>query len=177
MNNRKTPWSVTGISTELLIHAIRSVWHSVLSFGLHRIYIKFWRKTILCRSNTWLQWIGHRQLQDETRIIQVLVFGARYIKDLTTFSSRIRQSLINRYVEKVHSRMPNDKMNPTSVLSSEPKFTASYNHLNQWRFNKNVWLRDVKLTVSCFHYWYTVKLSYETKLLADVNCRNVLVAK
>ena len=30
--------------------------------------------------NTWLQWIGQRQLQDD---IQVLVFGAFYIRGLT----------------------------------------------------------------------------------------------
>ena len=39
-----------------------------------------------CRLNTWLQWIGHRQLQDETGIIQVLVFGATYIRDLTVIT-------------------------------------------------------------------------------------------
>ena len=29
--------------------------------------------------NTWLQWIGQRQLQDEMRNIKVLGFGAAYI--------------------------------------------------------------------------------------------------
>ena len=32
------------------------------------------------RLNTWLQWIGQRQLQDETRNIEVLGFGAPYIR-------------------------------------------------------------------------------------------------
>ena len=33
--------------------------------------------------DTWLQWIGQRQLQDQTRNIEVLEFGATYIKGLT----------------------------------------------------------------------------------------------
>ena len=33
------------------------------------------------RYNTWLQWIGQRQLQDETRINQVLVIAVPYIRD------------------------------------------------------------------------------------------------
>ena len=33
--------------------------------------------------NTWLQWLGQRQLQDEARNISVLGFGATYIRDLT----------------------------------------------------------------------------------------------
>ena len=33
--------------------------------------------------NTWLQWIGQRQLQDETRNIYVLGLGASYIRELT----------------------------------------------------------------------------------------------
>ena len=32
------------------------------------------------RLNTWLQWIGQRQLQSETRIISSLVFDAAYIR-------------------------------------------------------------------------------------------------
>ena len=35
------------------------------------------------RLNTWLQWIGLRQLQDETRNIWVLGFDASYSRDLT----------------------------------------------------------------------------------------------
>ena len=34
----------------------------------------FWRKQS-CRLYTWIQWIGRRSLQDETRIISVLGFG------------------------------------------------------------------------------------------------------
>ena len=33
--------------------------------------------------STWLQWIGQRQLQDETWINKVLKFGAAYISSLT----------------------------------------------------------------------------------------------
>ena len=33
--------------------------------------------------NTWLQWIGQRELQDETRTIYVLGLGASYIRELT----------------------------------------------------------------------------------------------
>ena len=33
--------------------------------------------------NTWLQWIGQRQLHDETRNINVLGLGATYIRELT----------------------------------------------------------------------------------------------
>ena len=33
--------------------------------------------------NTWLQWIGQRQLQDETRTIYVLELSGSYIRQLT----------------------------------------------------------------------------------------------
>ena len=33
--------------------------------------------------NTWLQWIGQRQLQYETRNIQILGFGVTHVKGLT----------------------------------------------------------------------------------------------
>ena len=33
--------------------------------------------------NTWLQWIGQKELQDETTIIEVLWFGVTYITDFT----------------------------------------------------------------------------------------------
>ena len=36
---------------------------------------------------TWLQWIGHRQLQNEMRIIKVLGFGAPYIRGLMIVAS------------------------------------------------------------------------------------------
>ena len=40
--------------------------------------------------NTWLQYIVQRKLQDETRNIQVLRFGAAYIGDLTVlFVTRV----------------------------------------------------------------------------------------
>ena len=35
------------------------------------------------RLNNWLQWVVQRQLQDETRTIQVLQFGATYSRDFT----------------------------------------------------------------------------------------------
>ena len=41
------------------------------------------------RLNTWLQWIGQRQLQDETRNINVLGLGATYIKGSTVCASDI----------------------------------------------------------------------------------------
>ena len=37
------------------------------------------------RFNTWLQSIGQRQLQHETRNIKVLVFGASYVRDFTIY--------------------------------------------------------------------------------------------
>ena len=38
---------------------------------------------IYVRLKTWLQWIGQRQLQDETRNILVLGFGVTYIRGMT----------------------------------------------------------------------------------------------
>ena len=39
------------------------------------------------RLNTWLHWIGQRQLQDETRNIEVWGFGAAYIRYFTVVLS------------------------------------------------------------------------------------------
>ena len=46
------------------------------------------------RLNTWLQWIGQKQLQDETRNIYVLVFGVSYIRGLavSNFSGTVNVS-------------------------------------------------------------------------------------
>ena len=35
--------------------------------------------------NTWRQWIGQRQLQDETRNVYALGMGAAYTRELTIF--------------------------------------------------------------------------------------------
>ena len=40
--------------------------------------------------NTWLQWIGQRQLQGGARITLVLEFGASYIRDFTVLPGRTR---------------------------------------------------------------------------------------
>ena len=37
------------------------------------------------RPNTWLKWIGQRQLQDKVRNIYVFGFGAPYIRGLTVY--------------------------------------------------------------------------------------------
>ena len=46
------------------------------------------------RVNTWLQWIGHRQLQDETRNIKVLEFGAPYVSDFTAYALPTSQKYV-----------------------------------------------------------------------------------
>ena len=68
--------------------------------------IKFWGKKNTKKLhlhyvlNTWLQWIGQWQLQDETRNIQVLELGATYIRDLTvcqkTLLKKIKHHCSNR---------------------------------------------------------------------------------
>ena len=53
--------------------------------------------------NAWFQWIGQRQLQDETRIVYVLGFGASYIRDFT-----VRQSspICGQQSEKSNPQFP-----------------------------------------------------------------------
>ena len=46
--------------------------------------------------NTWLQWIGQRQLQDETRDIYVLWLGAPYIRDLTVCVASWQPGLVTK---------------------------------------------------------------------------------
>ena len=59
--------------------------------------------------NTWLQWIGQRQLQDETTNSYILELGAPYIRELTAnlrVSRLIVQlSLPNPMKSYVKSRM------------------------------------------------------------------------
>ena len=49
--------------------------------------VKLLQLHLRSRLNIWLQWIGQRQLPDEMRIIQVLEFGATYIRHLTVVMS------------------------------------------------------------------------------------------
>ena len=44
-----------------------------------------WSITCHSQLNTWLQWIGQRQLQDKSRNIWVVGFCATYIRDLTVY--------------------------------------------------------------------------------------------
>ena len=44
------------------------------------------------RLNTWLHWIGQRELQDDVRNIQVWWFGAPYIRDITVSMATTHQS-------------------------------------------------------------------------------------
>ena len=48
---------------------------------------------IVSEMGPWLQWIEQRQLSDETINIEVLQFGAAYIRDLTVYvtASKISQ--------------------------------------------------------------------------------------
>ena len=75
----------------LSIHASPNLWYKA---HLSRQYIFWslrcsWSLSALLQLhlhspiNTWLQWIGQRQLQDETRNVWALVFGATYTGGLT----------------------------------------------------------------------------------------------
>ena len=46
------------------------------------------------RFNTWLQWVGQRQLPDETRNIQVLGFSVPYIRGLTVYVGKLLSSMV-----------------------------------------------------------------------------------
>ena len=47
------------------------------------------------RLNTWFQWIGQRQLQDETRDVYVLGFGVTYIRCLNIFTTVDRKTFLD----------------------------------------------------------------------------------
>ena len=71
--------------------------------------IRFWYLTsallqlhIHSRLNTWLQWIGQRQLQDETGNILVLVFNSTYIRDSTAFLWMITGTEITSFRRNFH---------------------------------------------------------------------------
>ena len=66
------------------------------------------------RYNTWLQWIGQRQLQDQARDIYILWFGVSYITGLTV--------LIYRHFDSVATDMPVQKK------SLSPNLAASRLH-------------------------------------------------
>ena len=50
------------------------------------------------RLNTWLQWIEQRQLQDKTRNIGVLEFGASDIKGLTVYALYVLNAKVECFV-------------------------------------------------------------------------------
>ena len=54
--------------------------------------------------NTWLQWTGQRQLQDETRNIYVLGFVAAYIRELTAIFCRVFSGFASGCSSGVQSR-------------------------------------------------------------------------
>ena len=41
------------------------------------------------RPNTWLRWIGQRQLQDKMKSIKILGLGATYIRGLTVYEKKL----------------------------------------------------------------------------------------
>ena len=49
--------------------------------------------------NTWLHWIGQRQLQDKTRIIEVLGFDAPSIRGFTVFQHVRLQHIFNHQIQ------------------------------------------------------------------------------
>ena len=57
------------------------------------------------RLDTWLQWIGQRQLQDETRIIQVLGFGEAYIRDFMVLMMSICKLSLEITCLKLHMNL------------------------------------------------------------------------
>ena len=51
------------------------------------------------RLNTWLQWIGQRQLHDDKTNIAVLEFGATYIRDSNVrLDAYSLQNALNKYL-------------------------------------------------------------------------------
>ena len=67
--------------------------------------------------NTWLQWIGQRQLQDETRKIEVLESGVTYIRGLTVIWNFIQISM-GQWVKAVNYRCWHSKNCTRNIILS-----------------------------------------------------------
>ena len=61
--------------------------------------------------NTWLQWIGQKQLQDETGNVYVLGLGAAYIRELTVMT------LGNHDLGIKHMHLPKVILNEETIVS------------------------------------------------------------
>ena len=106
-------------------------------------------RTPNCYGKTWLEWIGQRQLQDETRNIYVLGFGAFYIKGLTVCYSFSRNLYFE--VRKVVRYIEND-------LSDDSK------HNKNDKDNKNNCVCLTDLSGSSHLQWW-VTLSCRTSII------------
>ena len=86
---------------------------------LLQLHFHFWL-------NTWLQWIGQRQLQDERRIIQVVWFGAAYIRDFTVY--------INWYIIQNLERLPtwDEFLESRSSLSFSSFMAFMISSISSW---------------------------------------------
>ena len=73
----------------------------------------------------WLQWIGQRQLQDETRNIYVLGLGASYIRELTVMLTVLALKL-----KAVHDHNRNQDSPPQKHL---------YSTVRSWKRHRAIW--------------------------------------
>ena len=89
--------------------------------------------------NTWLQWLMQKQLQDKTRNIQSLGFGASYIRDLTVIPLEVLINLMWNMVGVLYSRKTEKHTTclGTTVVVSTPNVTLKFNSLAPGKFEWN----------------------------------------
>ena len=87
----------------------------------HRLSVLL-QQHLHCWLNTCLQWIGHRQPQDETRNIQVLGFAVPYIRGLTVYTYLAFGLQLNLCPAYLHLEMYNKLW--IMLLVSVPHFTT-----------------------------------------------------
>ena len=99
-----------------------------------------------------LQWIGQKQLQDETRNIYVLGFGAAYIRGLTVFTITIATKHALALFQSTHPPPPHPPPPPTSSTlctpPPPPPCKVCSIHNNNSCMISRVWLKQWKMDIA-----------------------------
>ena len=122
------------------------------------------------RLNTWLQWIGQRQLQDDTRNIEGLGLGVHYISGLI-----IRYMWNNSWNQFRYKCMKVSDIQKTSKACKIPRTKPPNSFLQcSQMFHRGIWMIKYVQTYCQLSKLMARDMPVKTKLTSLVNMRGLI---
>ena len=129
--------------------------------------------------DTWLQWIGQRQLQEEARVIEVLEFGASYIKDFTVVMTahwrHLQTPHLRHFMQQTNKNMVHvsydfncqcclySMTRSGTLFKLKIKFWFHYQRATKHQLHQSCyfnWRIVVRCFCCCYHQSFAISVTY-----------------